>query len=94
VQAQTRVRGTITALETNGFVVDGKTQVRLGEKTEIVFTQPVTLAHRANRCVGVDASAGSEKPVGARCAGEPHHGRQPHRIKDPGKSTQAVRTLL
>lgn len=44
VQAQTRVRGTITALETNGFVVDGKTQVRLGEKTEIVFTQPVTLA--------------------------------------------------
>jgi len=24
--------------------VDGKTQVRLGEKTEIVFTQPVTLA--------------------------------------------------
>jgi hypothetical protein len=44
VQAQTRVRGTITALETNGLVVDGKTQVRLGEKTEIVFTQPVTLA--------------------------------------------------
>ena len=44
VQAQTRVRGTITALETNGFVVDGKTQVRLGEKTEIVFNQPITLA--------------------------------------------------
>ena len=44
VQAQTRVRGTITALETNGFVVDGKTQVRLGEKTEVVFAQPITLA--------------------------------------------------
>jgi hypothetical protein len=44
VQAQTRVRGTISALEANGFVVDGKTQVRLGEKTEIVFTQPITLA--------------------------------------------------
>jgi len=43
-QAPTRVRGMITAVEGNGFVVDGKTQVRLGEKTEIVFTQPVTLA--------------------------------------------------
>ncbi len=43
-QAQTRVRGTITTLETNGFVVDGKIQVRLGEKTEIVFNQPITLA--------------------------------------------------
>jgi hypothetical protein len=43
-QAPTRVRGTITALDTNGFVVDGKTQVRVGEKTEIVFTQPITLA--------------------------------------------------
>jgi hypothetical protein len=42
--AQTRVRGTITALEENGFMVDGKTQVRLGEKTEIVFAQPITLA--------------------------------------------------
>ena len=42
--AQTRVRGKITALEANGFVVDGKTPVRLGDKTEIVFTQPVTLA--------------------------------------------------
>ena len=43
-QAPTRVRGTITAVEGNGFVVEGKTRVRLGEKTEIVFTQPVTLA--------------------------------------------------
>ena len=43
-QAPTRVRGMITAVEGDGFVVDGKTRVRLGEKTEIVFTQPVTLA--------------------------------------------------
>ena len=43
-QAPTRVRGMITAVEGNGFVVDRKTQVRLGDKTEIVFTQPVTLA--------------------------------------------------
>jgi len=44
VQAQTRVRGTISALEGNGFVVDGKTRVRLGDRTEIVFAQPVALA--------------------------------------------------
>ena len=44
VQAQTRVRGTISAVEGNGFVVDGKTQVRLGDKTEIVFAQPGALA--------------------------------------------------
>jgi hypothetical protein len=43
-QAPTRVRGTITAVEGNGFVVDGKTQVQVGEKTEIVFAQPITLA--------------------------------------------------
>src|SRR4029453_17016033 len=42
--AQTRVRGTITAADANSLTVDDKTQVRLGEKTEIVFTQPVTLA--------------------------------------------------
>jgi hypothetical protein len=42
--AQTRVRGTITAVDGNSFVVDGKTKVGFGEKTEIVFTQPVTLA--------------------------------------------------
>ena len=44
VQAQTRVRGKITAVNESGFVVDGKTQVRLGDKTEIVYTQPVTLS--------------------------------------------------
>lgn len=42
--AQTRVRGTITAVDGNSFVVDGKTKVGLGDKTEIVFTQPVALA--------------------------------------------------
>lgn len=42
--AQTRVRGTITAVDGNSLVVDGKTKVGLGEKTEIVFTQPVALS--------------------------------------------------
>ena len=43
-QAPQRVRGTITASAGNAFTVDGKTQVLVGEKTEIVFTQPITLA--------------------------------------------------
>ena len=43
-QAPQRVRGTITASDANGLTVDGKTQIRLNEKTEIVFTQPITLS--------------------------------------------------
>jgi hypothetical protein len=43
-QAPTRVRGMISASEGNTITIDNKTQVRVGEKTEIVFTQPVTLA--------------------------------------------------
>src|SRR4026209_2904447 len=42
--AQTRARGTTTPVDGNSFVVDGKTKVGLGDKTEIVFTQPVALA--------------------------------------------------
>src|SRR5262245_25243106 len=42
--AQTRVRGTITAAGGDVITVDGKTQVRVGEKTEIVFTQPIALS--------------------------------------------------
>ena len=43
-EAQTRVRGTITAADTNSITVDDKTQVRLGENTEIVFAQPIALS--------------------------------------------------
>jgi hypothetical protein len=38
------VRGVISAFEGKTLTVDGKTQVTLDEKTEIVFTQPVALA--------------------------------------------------
>jgi hypothetical protein len=46
VQAQTsvRVRGTITALDGNLLLVDNKVQVQLGDKTEIVYAQPIALA--------------------------------------------------
>jgi|SRR5687767_9887953 len=43
-QAPQRVRGTITAADGNVLTVDGKTQIRLNEKTEIVFAQPIALA--------------------------------------------------
>jgi hypothetical protein len=44
-QAQpTRVRGTISAFDGKALTLDGKTQVLLGEKTEIVFAQPIALS--------------------------------------------------
>jgi hypothetical protein len=44
-QAQpTRVRGTISGFDGKALMVDGKTKVFVGDKTEIVFTQPITLA--------------------------------------------------
>ena len=43
-QAQTRVRGTITASDGDTITLDDKTRVRIGDKTEIVYTQPVALA--------------------------------------------------
>ena len=44
-QAQpTRVRGTISGFDGKTLLIDGKTKVLVGEKTEIVFTQPITLA--------------------------------------------------
>jgi hypothetical protein len=42
--AQTRVRGKITAVDGKTFTVDGKENISLGDKTEIVFTQPIKLA--------------------------------------------------
>ena len=42
-QAPTRVRGTITGFDGNTLTVDGKAQVLIGEKTEIVFAQPIAL---------------------------------------------------
>jgi hypothetical protein len=42
--AQTRVRGTISDFDGKALTVDGKQKVMLGEKTEIVFTQPIALS--------------------------------------------------
>jgi Domain of unknown function (DUF5666) len=42
--AQTRVRGTITAVGGDSITVDGKEPIALSEKTEIVFAQPIALS--------------------------------------------------
>lgn len=46
VHAQTpaRLRGTITAFDGKALTIDGKQQVLLGDKTGIVFTQPIALS--------------------------------------------------
>jgi hypothetical protein len=43
-QAQDRLRGTISAFDGRTVTVDGKEQVVLSEKTEIVYAQPIALA--------------------------------------------------
>ena len=43
-QAPTRVRGKITDVHGDMFTVDQKTHVHVGDKTEIVYTQPIALA--------------------------------------------------
>ncbi len=42
-EAQTRVRGTISAADGGAITVNGE-KILLGEKTEIVFTQPIALS--------------------------------------------------
>lgn len=43
-EAQTRVRGKISAFDGKTLSIDGKVRMLLGEKTEIVFTQPIALS--------------------------------------------------
>jgi hypothetical protein len=43
-QTATRVRGTISAFDGRALTIDGKAEVLLGEKTEIIFTLPIQLS--------------------------------------------------
>ena len=53
-EAQTRVRGTITTIEADALTVNGTEKIQLGDKTEIVFAQPIALADiRAGDFLGV-----------------------------------------
>jgi len=66
--AQERVRGTITAVKGDVVTVNDKQQVRLGEKTEIVFAQPIALAEiKPGDFLGVTSMKG---PGGALTAVE------------------------
>src|SRR5690349_17481934 len=67
-QAPTRVRGKITDVQGDVFVVDQKTHVQVGDKTEIVFTQPIALADiKPGDFLGVTSTKG---PGGALTATE------------------------
>jgi hypothetical protein len=60
-QAPTRVRGKITEVRGDMFTVDQKTNVHIGEKTEIVYTQPIALADiRPGDFLGVTSSKAAD----------------------------------
>jgi uncharacterized protein DUF5666 len=57
----TRVRGKITAVEADTITVDGKTRVRIGDKTEIIYTQAIALADiQPGDFVGVTSKKGAD----------------------------------
>ena len=67
-QAPTRVRGKITAVDGDTITVDGSARVRIGDKTEIVYTQPIALADiKPGDFLGVTSTKG---PGGALTATE------------------------
>ena len=43
-EAQERVRGAITGFDGKTLTIDGKTQVQIGDKTEIIYLQPIALS--------------------------------------------------
>ena len=55
------MRGKITAVEGDTITVDQKTHVRLGDKTEIVYTQPIALAEiKPGDFLGVTSTKGPD----------------------------------
>jgi hypothetical protein len=60
-QAPTRVRGKITAVDGDTISVDGKSRVRVGDQTEIVYTQPIALADiKPGDFLGVTSTKGAD----------------------------------
>jgi len=67
-QAPARVRGKITDVSGDMITVDQKTHVHVGDKTEIVYTQPIALADiKPGDFLGVTSTKG---PGGALTATE------------------------
>lgn len=60
-QAPTRVRGKITATDGDTITVDAKTRVRVGDETQIVYTQPIALADiKPGDFLGVTSRKGAD----------------------------------
>ena len=60
-QAPTRVRGTVESFDGSMLVVKGAAPIRVGEKTEIVYTQPITLADiKPGDFLGVTSRQGAD----------------------------------
>ena len=60
-QAPTRVRGKITEVHGDMITVDQKTHVHLGDKTELVYTQPIALADiKPGDFLGVTSNKGAD----------------------------------
>ena len=94
-QAQTRVRGTITAADGNSITVDNKTQVQLGGKTEIVFAQPIELSQiKPGDFLGVTslrAADGSLRAIEVRRFPKPvNPGHRPFDGRDDQTMTNAA----
>jgi len=65
-QAPTRVRGKITAVDGDTITVDGKARVRIGDKTEIVYTQAIALADiKPGDFLGVTSTKGADAALTA-----------------------------
>jgi hypothetical protein len=61
VAGQTRVRGTVESFDGKALVIKGAGPVQVGEKTEIVFTQPITLADiKPGDFLGVTSRQGAD----------------------------------
>jgi hypothetical protein len=59
-QAPTRVRGNISAVDGDTITVDGGARVRVGDKTELVYTQPIALADiKPGDFLGVTSTKGA-----------------------------------
>src|SRR4029077_19627612 len=91
----TRVRGTISGFDGKTLLIDGKTKVLVGEKTEIVFTQAITLADiKPGDFLGVTSRKGPGGQLTAyevrRFPETPNPGHRPFDGRDDQTMTNAT----
>jgi hypothetical protein len=98
-QAPQRVRGTITDVQGDTIVVDAKTAVKLGDRTEIVYTQPIALSDiKAGDFLGVTSVRHADGKLVAyevrRFPKPLNPGHRPFDGRDDQTMTNATVTLL